>query len=50
MSPRQRAALRRRIEHEWQKAKEDYATAGKPFGDGRGLDLWVEYGQLTTVN
>jgi hypothetical protein len=28
----------------------DYRAAGKPFGEERGLDIWVEYEQLTTVD
>lgn len=50
MTSFQRAALRLKLELEWQRVKEDYAAAGKPFGEGRGLDIWVEYMQLTTVN
>ena len=42
-------ALRLLLKLEWEEAKEDYRTAGEPFGE-KGLDLWVEYGQLTTVN
>lgn len=42
-------ALRHRLRLEWLKVEADYAAAGKPFGD-RGLEIWVEYGQLTTVN
>lgn len=46
----QRTALRLTLELEWLKVKEDYEAAGAPFGPGRGLDIWVEYEQLTTVN
>lgn len=45
-----RLLIKLRLELEWQDAREDYRTAGKPFGDGRGLEVWVEYGQWTTVN
>lgn len=50
MTDRERAVLRLWLELEWEKTREDYRAAGKPFGEGRGLDIWVEYGQLTTVN
>jgi len=50
MSDPERRALRLLLKREWEKTKEDYRAAGKPFGEGRGLDLWVKYGQLTTVN
>ena len=39
-----------RLELAWLETKADYAAAGKPFGNGRGLDVWIKYGQLTTVN
>jgi len=50
ISDLQRTALRLRLEIEWLKAKEAYEAAGTPFEEGRGLEVWVEYGQLTTVN
>lgn len=50
MTDLQRSALRLRLEPEWLTVKEDYELAGTPFGPGRGLEIWVEYGQLTTVN
>lgn len=50
MTDRQRTVLRFLLGLEWEEAREDYRAAGKPFGDRRGLDIWVEYGQLTTVN
>mgnify|MGYP000335404230 CR=1 FL=1 len=50
MESPERETLRLLLELEWEKARDDYLAAGKPFGDGRGLDLWIEYGQLTTVN
>jgi hypothetical protein len=28
----------------------DYAAAGKSFDEEKGLDVWIEYGQLATVN
>jgi len=34
---------------EWEKTREDYRAAGSPFGP-RGLEIWTEYGQLTTAN
>ena len=45
-----RLALRLRLELKWKQAKRDYAAAGAPFGNGRGIDLWVEFGRRTTVN
>jgi hypothetical protein len=50
MTDLKRRALRLRLELKWWKAKRDYAAAGAPFGLGRGIDLWIEYGQGTTVN
>lgn len=50
MTNLKRTVLRLTLELEWQKAKRGYEAAGKPFGDGRGIDLWVEYRQWTTVN
>jgi len=50
MSDPERRTLRLLLKREWEKAKEDYRAAGEPFGEGRGLDLWVKYGQLTTTN
>jgi len=37
------------LQIEWEKTREDYHAAGTPFGP-EGLEIWVEYGQLTTVN
>jgi len=48
--PLQREALRLTVELWWLEVREDYAAAGRPFGEDRGLDIWVEFGQLTTVN
>jgi len=42
--------LRRFLKFEWEKTRAAYRRAGAPFGWGRGLDLWVEWGQLTTTN
>lgn len=50
MTDHKRTLLRLTLELKWRKAKQDYVAAGAPFGDGRGVDLWVEYGQQTTVN
>lgn len=41
--------LRYILRIEWERSKADYHAAGAPFGHD-GLDIWVEYGQLTTVN
>lgn len=50
MTELEREALRLKLEFEWLKIRDDYAVAGKPFGEGRGLEIWVEFGQLTTTN
>jgi len=50
MSNSERTALRVLIDLEWAEARNDYVTAGRPFGDGRGLDIWIEFDQQTTVN
>lgn len=50
MNDVERRILRCILEIEWQKTREDYRAAGAPFGEGRGLDIWIEYGQLTTSN
>jgi hypothetical protein len=41
--------LRLILRIEWEKTKADYRAAGAPFGPD-GLEIWAEYGQLTTVN
>lgn len=46
----ERTAFRLWLELKRLEAREDYEAASAPFGEGRGLDLWIEYGQLTTVN
>lgn len=50
MSPSERTALRILIDLERARARRNYTAAGRPFGPGRGLDVWIEYGQKTTVN
>ena len=50
MNDSKRKLLRRLLQAEWEKTKAAYREAGAPFGWGRGLDIWVEHGQLTTVN
>jgi hypothetical protein len=50
MTDLERTSLRLLLEIEWEKVRADYQAAGKPFGEGKGLDMWVEYGQLTTAN
>jgi hypothetical protein len=35
----------------WREARQDYRAAGAPFGSSaRALDVWILYGQRTTVN
>ncbi len=50
MTDPERKLLRRFLQAEWEKTKAAYREAGAPFGWGRGLDIWVEHGQLTTMN
>ncbi|MCS3938274.1 hypothetical protein GGP84_000889 [Salinibacter ruber] len=50
MTDLERKRLRRFLQAEWEKTKAAYREAGVPFGWGCGLDIWVEHGQLTTVN
>jgi hypothetical protein len=50
MSDSERTALRILIDLEWAQARDNYAAAGHPFGEGRGLDIWIEFDQQTTVN
>jgi hypothetical protein len=39
------------IAAEWEKTRGAYCEAGAPFGDTeRSVEIWAEYGQLTTVN
>ena len=49
MTPTQRKVLRLILELERERARADYAAVGEPFGE-EGLDIWIEYEQLTTVN
>jgi len=46
----QRKALRLWIEVKWLETEAEYRAAGSPFGPGHGVEIWVEYRQLTTVN
>lgn len=50
MTDVERRILRRFLQAEWKKTQADYHAAGAPFGPGRGLEIWIEFGQLTTVN
>lgn len=46
-----RRDLRRLLDRCWREAWHDYHAAGAPFGlTERGLELWIEYEQRTTVN
>lgn len=43
--------LRALLDACWREAKRAYRKAGQPFGaTPRGLELWIEYMQQTTVN
>ncbi len=50
MTDAERSILRRFLESEWEKTRAEYRAAGAPFGSGRGLEIWIQSGQLTTVN
>jgi hypothetical protein len=50
MNESEREILRHFLQVEWEKTKAAYRAAGAPFGWGRGLDIWIEHGQLTTTN
>ncbi len=50
MTNSERTALRILIDLEWTEMRKDYCNAGQPFGDGRGLEIWIEFDQQTTVN
>ena len=50
MSNSERTALRVLLDLEWEARQRAYADAGTPFGSGRGIDLWIEFDQKTTVN
>jgi hypothetical protein len=50
MTESERTALRVLIDLEWTESRRAYLEAGHPFGSGRGLDIWIEFDQQTTVN
>lgn len=50
MTDAERRILRCFLEAEWEKTRAEYREAGTPFGSGRGLEIWIQFGQLTTVN
>jgi hypothetical protein len=50
MTESERTALRVLIDLEWTDRLNAYRDVGRPFGAGRGLDLWIEFDQHTTVN
>ena len=50
MTDSERTALRVLIDLEWAEARSEYEDAGQPFGQGRGLEIWIEFDQETTVN
>jgi len=50
MSDAERTALRVFLDLEWRTQRRGYRRAGHPFGTDRGLTLWIEFGQETTVN
>jgi len=50
MTDTERRILHRFLKAEWEKTRTDYRAAGAPFGSGRGLEIWIQFGQLTTVN
>jgi hypothetical protein len=50
MTDSERTALRVLLDLERKARQRAYESAGRPFGSGRGLDLWIEFDQKTTVN
>lgn len=50
MSDSERTALRVLIDLEWAEKQRKYEAVGQPFGSGRGLEIWIEFDQQTTVN
>ena len=50
MTDAERRILRRFLEAEWSETQADYRAAGAPFESGRGLEIWIQSGQLTTAN
>lgn len=50
MSDAERTAVRVLLELEWMAVRQKYLEAGQPFGPERGLHLWNEFGQATTIN
>ena len=50
MTESERTALRVLIDLEWAENRDEYEKAGQPFGPDRGLDVWIEFDQQTTVN
>ncbi len=43
--------LIRLLEFCWREARHDYRAAGSPFGPSQGgFELWIQYGERTTVN
>jgi hypothetical protein len=50
MTESERTALRVLLDLEWAEARTAYDDAGEPFGKGRGLEIWIEFDQQTTVN
>lgn len=50
MSDGERTALRVLLDLQWSACKKKYVEAGRPFGKGRGMDIWIQFDQRTTVN
>jgi hypothetical protein len=49
MTDSERTALRVLIDLEWAETRREYQDAGQPFGQGRGLEIWIEFDQQTTA-
>lgn len=50
MTDLERLLLRHFLETHWEDVRAAYRAAGTPFGPGRGVEIWAEYEQRTTVN
>ena len=50
MTDAERRILRRFLDRQWERTRAEYRAAGAPFVAGRGLEIWIQFGQLTTAN
>lgn len=49
--PKGRPGYNQKLSEAWSRAERQYTRAGSPFGPTvRALEVWIEYGRMTTVN